>query len=498
VEDRAQYLHASVPQGNHGGSLSYPTKATLSGTATINWKDVLPSTATPAVDDRGRVYDWRQALPLLMKMISMRLVVIGTVDPTFHTDHAFDAEITTHREVLKDHYETLTNGIQCASKNFTYAWVPKSLQTIPGCNVVCADIYTGISAISTITPDPPRPGFPWSYTDSASCSTLLHTRPAELMNAVNSTAWAVRSKLPLFELKSMIDQLYMFLHPAWDLTQLRHRISSEPAEGLCVDVQWGSAANGTPLQLWPCNGTPAQQWTYDRSTGQLRNGLGTCMDQRWSVNPRTVPGTWACETPQGDPPQITNQAQMWTYDPESRRLMNGLGTTLMASNFTQGSPLWNEGQGMGFLSPSTPQQHQNGDLAWRADQVVPSSSPCTLMAGEGLNAGSSLHSCDGRFALQMLSDGKLVLYQFLTGGFFGGGAVWPLWSNDVGGMNGGAFSVMQADGNFVVYPGPGITATWATNTVGSPGSRLVVQNDGNVVVYDAANVPRWATNTCCR
>lgn len=36
--------------------------------------------------------------------------------------------------------------------------------------------------------------------------------------------------------------------------------------GKCLDAQWGSTTNGTPLQLWSCNGTAAQQWALQGST----------------------------------------------------------------------------------------------------------------------------------------------------------------------------------------------------------------------------------------
>jgi hypothetical protein len=485
VEQPSQFQHVSVPDGNKGGNLPVPSASW--GTYNTNWKNVV--TDSPAVDGMGLVYDWRRALPLLMKMISMRLFVVGMVDPNFRTDHWFDSEIAAHRNALKSHYDTLSNGIRCASKDFQYAAVHQSTP-VYACNVVCADIYTGISAISTFTPDPPPAGQAWSSSNvSAKCATVKRTQPAAYANAVNSAAWYVRSKLPLFQLRSMIDQLYTFLHPSWDFTQLEHRISSEPAQNLCVDVPGANTANGTPLQLYPCHGGANQQWTYDRTTGQIRNGIGTCMDQRWSVNPGTVPGTWACDVPQGTPARISNTAQMWSYDPETRTLMNGLGTTLMASSFAQWAPLWNEGQGAGFLSTLT---HQNGDLAWRDDVVLPSSSCGTLHAGEGLNVGSSvgsnLYSCDGRFDL-VVSQSGLSLWEV------DGGNQSLLWAQSIGGLNGGSFVAMQGDGNFVAYPGPGITATWASNTAGYPGAYLAVQSDGNVVIYDATNQWRWQSGT---
>jgi Ricin-type beta-trefoil lectin domain len=445
--------------------------------------------ARPKPDQQGLVYDWRLALPLLMKMISMRLFVLGAVDPNFRTDHVFDIEIDSMREALKTHYTNLSDGLVCTSKDYGYASRISPVVTYYGCNIVCADIYTGISAIKTITPDRSQVT---TWTD-ARCSALQSSQPTTYRNAVNDTEAAVRSKLPLFQLKSLIDLLYTFRYPASEFTQLQHRITSDPASNLCVDVQWGSTANGTPLQLWPCNGTPAQQWTYDRRTGQLRNGLGTCMDQRFSVYPGSVVGTWACDTPQGDPPQITNQAQMWTYDPLTGTLLNALGTTLMASSLTQGAPLWNESQGAGFASSLL--THHNGDLAWRADQVLPSSQCGTLLAGQGLNPGQKLTSCDGRFALAMQADGTLALFQYVSGG------ATQLWSKSFGGLDGGAFAAMQGDGNFVVYgnfvvnPGPSATAVWATATPGYPGAWLAVQDDGNLVLYDATSTWRWQSGT---
>jgi hypothetical protein len=485
VEQPIQYQHVSTTDGNRGGDLSFPT--VMLGTVKTNWKTLISD--RPPVDGMNLVYDWRRAVPLLMKMISMRLFVIGIVDPNFRTDHVFDTELTAHREALKGHYDTISKGIKCASHDFVDA--QKFHSNPAGCNIVCADIYTGISAITTFRQDVNAPGAiganPLPGFENYFCSQVQKSQPAAYANAVNSLAWKVRSKLPLFQLRSMIDQLYMFLHPSYDLTQLRQRISSEPAQNLCVDVPGANTANGTPLQLYPCNGGANQQWTYDRTTGQIKNGIGTCMDQRFAVNPGSVPGTWACDVPQGDPARISNTAQMWSYDPESRTLMNGLGTTLMASSFTQGAPLWNDGQAMGVSGFSSALTRQNGDLAWRADQVLPSSSCGTLQAGEGLNAGGGLYSCNGRFELVQATNGDLLLWQLDNGPTL-------IWQRNFG-LNGGSYAIMQGDGNFVVYPGPGITAAWATNTVGFPGARLVVHNDGDIVVYDASGILRWTSNT---
>jgi hypothetical protein len=107
-------------------------------------------------------------------------------------------------------------------------------------------------------------------------------------------------------------------------------------------------------------------------------------------------------------------------------------------------------------------------------------------AGQGIIAGQSLTSCDGRFKLSLQLDGNLVLYQ-------GGSA---LWASNTSGSTGFA-AVMQSDGNFVLYDMSG-HALWAAGTYNHGGSRLALQNDGNLVVYPPSGGALWASNTCCR
>ncbi len=49
------------------------------------------------------------------------------------------------------------------------------------------------------------------------------------------------------------------------------------ANGMCLDVRSSNTANGTPVQIWPCNGTGAQQWTYVEA-GSTLHALGKCLD----------------------------------------------------------------------------------------------------------------------------------------------------------------------------------------------------------------------------
>jgi hypothetical protein len=127
---------------------------------------------------------------------------------------------------------------------------------------------------------------------------------------------------------------------------------------------------------------------------------------------------------------------------------------------------------------------------WATNTVVPAqpsapTKPDQLLINQGLIAGQSITSTDGRFRLILQSDGNLVLYAA------GAGATWA--SNTWGHPNVWD-AIMQNDGNLVVYDLQG-KALWASNTNGHPGAYLIVQTDGNLVIYDAANHPLWASNT---
>jgi hypothetical protein len=103
--------------------------------------------------------------------------------------------------------------------------------------------------------------------------------------------------------------------------------------------------------------------------------------------------------------------------------------------------------------------------------------------GEGLVAGESLLSCDGRFELAMQADGNLVWY----------GPKGALWATGTNGK-GGHVAVVQADGNFVEYDADS-GALWASGTNGHGGDHLALQDDGNLVVYAADGAVLWASHT---
>jgi Ricin-type beta-trefoil lectin domain len=127
--------------------------------------------------------------------------------------------------------------------------------------------------------------------------------------------------MPLFQMRSMIDTLFLYAHGGDDLTEAAERIALAVKPNLCLDVQWGNPTSQTPVWLWNCYGGDAQRWTYYRQSGLIRNPVyGKCLEVQWG-NP--APGTpvWTSDC-------TGNDAQRWTYDPEEGVLQNALGTVL--------------------------------------------------------------------------------------------------------------------------------------------------------------------------
>jgi hypothetical protein len=98
----------------------------------------------------------------------------------------------------------------------------------------------------------------------------------------------------------------------------------------------------------------------------------------------------------------------------------------------------------------------------------------TLAAGQELDTDHYLLSADARFALMLLSDGNLILWN-------NGNVVWQSFTRG----SGATHLNMQTDGNLVLYT--------ASNTAGTGGSaHLVVQKDGNLVTYeDSGSASNW-------
>jgi Ricin-type beta-trefoil lectin domain len=290
--------------------------------------------------DNGFVYDWRLGVPMMMQLISLRLQVIAALDQNFTRDHVFDQELGVYRAALQTQMQKIKDGVQCntiridPSDPYTTTW---SLTF----QVTCADLYTGSSRMGSQWGDPnqtwPNAAGRCIYyrpsDDGASGSWVTDVACVE--NDPEYKAWyqanvgamedsfklQIIQATPAFQMQRMIDTLYLYMHPQADLTQTFQRIALQQNYGLCLDVQWGNSASGTPVWLWNCNAGSAQHWVYDRQHATIVNPVfNKCLDVQWGAN---TPGTpvWIWDCNGGD-------SQKWTYDPEQHVLQNALGTAL--------------------------------------------------------------------------------------------------------------------------------------------------------------------------
>lgn len=112
--------------------------------------------------------------------------------------------------------------------------------------------------------------------------------------------------------------------------------------------------------------------------------------------------------------------------------------------------------------------------------------PTDELPNEGvLYKGQFAQSVDRKYVLQLQGDGNLVLYSNKK-------AIWATMTVN----SGASFLVMQADGNLVLYNDAG-KAIWNSGTPGRGNSRVNVQADGNTVVYGPQSYT-WASWTVGR
>ena len=106
-----------------------------------------------------------------------------------------------------------------------------------------------------------------------------------------------------------------------------------------------------------------------------------------------------------------------------------------------------------------------------------------LASGTALQPGDALVSPNGRYHLELQTDGNLVLT----------GPTGVAWDSGTRGK-GVATAEMQADGNFVLYTAER-NVVWDADTTG-PGAHLLLQDDRNVVILAADGVTLLWTPNC--
>ncbi len=364
IELTSAWQRATVGSGDsvtNGGTLNFPVSSKYpSPTHSYgSWKNVVTNRNTDG-SSNNLVFEWQLGAPFLLKAIAGRLLVMAQIDPNFKTNHHFDTEISMMRSALLDRYTTMSQGIKCASAQYTYAQVPPpivfppSLPTpIYGCNIVCADIFSGVAAISSFKPVASSGDAISASNTVAKCSTVAGTQA--FRDAWNATSGFVRTKLPLFEMRALIDLLFLILHPGPDLTENAGALPQQTT-GLCLE------ATTTTASLRTCNGNGGQTWFYDRQTTMIRNPImNTCLTATGAVGGNV----WY------SPCDANNVGQRWTYDPESRKVQNGYGTVLTTALPTQSKGVSTEAAKLTINGTEVPTAgfqtvlpHEPHDMEW--------------------------------------------------------------------------------------------------------------------------------------
>ncbi|NRQ36877.1 hypothetical protein HII36_34315 [Nonomuraea sp. NN258] len=173
-------------------------------------------------------------------------------------------------------------------------------------------------------------------------------------------------------------------------------------------------------------------------------------------------------------PTAGNPGAKTTVQKEGNLVVYGADNKALWSTPTAGNP-------GAYLK--LPAQSGNLVLYSAADKPLWSSTAYfgKLPSGHVLRAGQWVQSANGRYKLIQQDEGNAVLYDGRTSLFTTPTAGHP-----------GARSVMQREGNWVVYD-RNDKALWTTKTAGNPGAWLAVQNDGQIVIYSRDNKPLWSS-----
>ena len=241
------------------------------------------------------------------------------------------------------------------------------------------------------------------------------------------------------------------------------------------------------------------------------NGPAGHVDGSWEFLPSYYPcgidGTECRTNPDGSPPALLGPGQTMGFASVLQSgVASGTGGTLALADYSKSeaigyftwsvpwcafhgcgscdshitpapgntfAPIVTGGQlpvfGMGPHSCSFGYEITNGQVG--------STSQGLMTSGQALSRGTSLNkvsSTDGRYTLQLQTDGNLALVDS------GANPPQPLWT--AGTANTAAsVALMQSDGNFVLYD-QNVNVIWASNTANNPGAYLTVE-DGFLLIH---------------
>lgn len=286
----------------------------VTGQKGTGWKAYIKD--RPDVNNFNYVYDWRLGVPALMQLMSLRLMIIAAIDPKFTKDMAFRTDLMGYRHALLSQYKKMIDGVRCSRPYVKVPYLDEWSYYLTY-TVACADIHVGTYEISD-----PFDFYAPSYPEPESGPDWQQFANEVLKPMEETLKRRVLLTMPLFQMRSMSDMLYLYANGGSDLTKAKEFIQVAAAPDLCLEVQGGNPTPGTPVQISHCDdGGFAQHWSYDRQIGTIYNPVyDKCLDvQGGNPAPGTPVHIWDCND---------TAAQKWTYDPETQVLQSALGTVL--------------------------------------------------------------------------------------------------------------------------------------------------------------------------
>jgi hypothetical protein len=264
---------------------------------TGRWMQVVDERAQ--VDSNGLSYDWRLGLSAYMQLIALRLQVIAVIDPNFRNEvipgsgtvSPLIGEFTEMRNTLLTHYALIKDGIQCGRRQLGGGG--------PGDPFVsaCADVNTGIEVVSDAGVD------------------------------VNSLQTRLETRLPLFEIKALVNSLAMYTDTSFrDLTGPTAQIRND-LDFRCLQAT--VLADGTSLASPAGCDQPRTSWSYDRDNSVIRGGHTFTHCLAGDASEGSLVGTALADTTCA----LGQPGGHWTYDPIGHTLMNGWGYFLSWGSF---------------------------------------------------------------------------------------------------------------------------------------------------------------------
>lgn len=86
-------------------------------------------------------------------------------------------------------------------------------------------------------------------------------------------------------------ELHRRYEPGWQFTGGTLRTQNNK----CMDIAWGSTANGAPVQIATCSGNAAQQFVLDGAGSLVNPQANKCVDiADWNPNNDAVLQLWDC------------------------------------------------------------------------------------------------------------------------------------------------------------------------------------------------------------